>query len=306
MELLSFERLEETQQIDEFLKANGHAKSAYWTSGNQLGSAMWIWMSTGQPFNSTFNFWAAGGPPLVKSQQSCMSTEGSIWSAENCMDNKHFICEQTRCFYYNYVTTNRATTQGNTTILPGVTQVSNRAVLHLVKKITPHPSSGSTIQEQQQDEQIQKEKESQPNPTAPSPSASIQSLITKSRASIPSVTAFTTPSSLKIMTSPQPDINETITTTTEQLIKIMPPTTELQQIKVMPAAELKPENPANATYTNEIIPNHQISPLQLLQPPTKEFTPSEPEREKHTNKTLAGILSRKETFSWALKDDTSH
>ncbi|KAK8720675.1 hypothetical protein OTU49_013171 [Cherax quadricarinatus] len=108
------------------------------------------------------------------------------------------------------------------------------------------------------------------------------------------------------MTSPQPDINETITTTTEQLIKIMPPTTELQQIKVMPAAELKPENPANATYTNEIIPNHQISPLQLLQPPTKEFTPSEPEREKHTNKTLAGILSRKETFSWALKDDTSH
>lgn len=39
--------------------------SNYWTSGNQLGSEMWIWMSTGQPLNNTFNFWEAGGPPLT-------------------------------------------------------------------------------------------------------------------------------------------------------------------------------------------------------------------------------------------------
>ena len=29
----------------------------YWTSGNQLGSHHWMWMATGQRFNTTFNYW---------------------------------------------------------------------------------------------------------------------------------------------------------------------------------------------------------------------------------------------------------
>lgn len=112
MELLSFQGSEEAETINNYLSDNGYSNSDYWTSGNQLGSAMWIWMSTGQPFNNTFNYWAAGGPPLTKSQQSCMSHQKGIWSPQNCMDPKHFICEQTRCFYYNYVTTNRRASQG--------------------------------------------------------------------------------------------------------------------------------------------------------------------------------------------------
>lgn len=112
MELLSFQTQEESEAVTTFLSENGHGNSDYWTSGNQLGSEMWIWMSTGQPFNSSFQFWASGGPPLTKSQQSCTSSQKGIWSAQNCMDAKPFICEQTRCFYYNYVTTNRRPSQG--------------------------------------------------------------------------------------------------------------------------------------------------------------------------------------------------
>lgn len=112
MELLSLEQSEETQDITNFLQENNYLGTEYWTGGNQLGSPMWIWMSTGQPFNNTFNFWAAGGPPLTKSDQACMSTQDNTWSPHNCMDSKSFICEQTRCFYYNYVTTNRVSSQG--------------------------------------------------------------------------------------------------------------------------------------------------------------------------------------------------
>ena len=49
-----------------------------------------------------------------KSQKSCMSTQGGSWGAENCMDSKPFICELARCYYFNYVTTNKvpANSQG--------------------------------------------------------------------------------------------------------------------------------------------------------------------------------------------------
>jgi len=33
----------------------GYNKFDYWTSGNRLGTDMLIWMSTGLPFNTTFN-----------------------------------------------------------------------------------------------------------------------------------------------------------------------------------------------------------------------------------------------------------
>lgn len=108
MELLSLERQEEVLALNTFFNQNNYWTSDYWTSGNQLGSAMWIWMSTGQPFNVTFSYWPTAGPPLTKTQQACVSTGAGTWTAQNCMDSKPFICEQTRCFYYNYVTSNRA------------------------------------------------------------------------------------------------------------------------------------------------------------------------------------------------------
>ncbi|XP_076065579.1 uncharacterized protein LOC143039427 [Oratosquilla oratoria] len=112
MELVSFGQKKEMDSLNDYLRQTGYQTIDYWTSGNQLGSAMWIWMSTGQPFNTTFNAWSDGLTPLVKSDKSCMTINQGLWSANNCMDNKAFMCEQTRCFYYNYVVTNQGS-QGN-------------------------------------------------------------------------------------------------------------------------------------------------------------------------------------------------
>lgn len=38
-----------------FVCLSGYNKFDYWTSGNRLGTDMLIWMSTGLPFNTTFN-----------------------------------------------------------------------------------------------------------------------------------------------------------------------------------------------------------------------------------------------------------
>jgi len=112
MELLSIGTEEEKDILLDHLIENNYMASDYWTSGNQLGSQMWLWMSSGQPFNSTWSSWAPPGAPLVKGNKGCVSQIKGIWSAQNCMDNKHFICEQTRCFYFNYVTTNRGQSSG--------------------------------------------------------------------------------------------------------------------------------------------------------------------------------------------------
>lgn len=34
----------------------GFNKFDFWTSGNKLGTDMFLWMSTGLPFNATFNY----------------------------------------------------------------------------------------------------------------------------------------------------------------------------------------------------------------------------------------------------------
>lgn len=34
----------------------GYNKYDFWTSGNKLGTDMLIWMSTGLPFNATFDY----------------------------------------------------------------------------------------------------------------------------------------------------------------------------------------------------------------------------------------------------------
>lgn len=190
----------------------------------------------------------------------------------------------------------------NKTIIPGVTQVQNRPPPHPLRPLRrPPPPPVDPEQEQQQHPQTQ---ENQPlsNPTVTSTSASNQSITNLSRVSAPSLNNSATPPPLKIMSLIQADTKAVVTTAPEQ-VKTMPPTP--QQIKLITPTELKAVNPANATYTNEIFPNPLVSHLQLLQPPTQEFIPSEPEIVKHTNKTLAAILSRKETFSWALKDHSA-
>lgn len=34
----------------------GYSKYDFWTSGNRLGTGMFLWMSTGLPFNATFDY----------------------------------------------------------------------------------------------------------------------------------------------------------------------------------------------------------------------------------------------------------
>ncbi|KAB7505298.1 hypothetical protein Anas_04478 [Armadillidium nasatum] len=115
MDLLSFQTNEEFNEITLYLENNGKSFNNYWTSGNQLGSDMWMWMTTGHPFNVTFNYWAQGGPPLTKSAKGCMEVQSSVWSASNCMDNNAFICQLTRCYYFDYAVTNRInSSQGKT------------------------------------------------------------------------------------------------------------------------------------------------------------------------------------------------
>jgi hypothetical protein len=36
--------------------SSGYNKYDFWTSGNNLGTDMYLWMSTGLPFNATFNY----------------------------------------------------------------------------------------------------------------------------------------------------------------------------------------------------------------------------------------------------------
>ncbi|XP_068209125.1 uncharacterized protein [Palaemon carinicauda] len=301
MELLSLEQSEETSDINTFLTENSYISTDYWTSGNQLGSAMWLWMSTGQPFNSTFNNWAAGGPPLTKSQQSCMSTQDTTWSPHNCMDSKAFICEQTRCFYYNYVTTNRVSSQGNTTVLPGITRITNR----------PQPIRG-TIQSQAGASQTIRQKENEQTFL----SSSTEGVDKDNQASNTVVTSET-PASTTTPTESTSLDDEFTTTNPLDDPKTVPNIDQIETIastplpkpvKVMPIVLPSIDDPSTDAQNNEIIPTERDFSLHLLLPPTKEFSfieakPSTTSVPPSLN--IMEILSRKETFSWALTDGKS-
>jgi hypothetical protein len=109
MELVSLETAEEAIALTEYLRV-GAAPVDYWTAGNALGAHSWIWMSNGAPFNGTFNYWPNGQPAPVRStptgtgSNECMvvSDRAKTWKADNCNANHHFICEQTRCYFYNF------------------------------------------------------------------------------------------------------------------------------------------------------------------------------------------------------------
>jgi len=108
MELVSLENAEEAIALSEYLRS-GASQVDYWTAGNSLGAHSWIWMSNGAPFNGTFNYWPNANPPPVRSGNNpgtneCMliTERGKTWKAESCNQAHHFICEQTRCYFYNF------------------------------------------------------------------------------------------------------------------------------------------------------------------------------------------------------------
>ncbi|XP_025408090.1 C-type lectin 37Da isoform X2 [Sipha flava] len=140
LQLASFETLEKTNSISDFLRNAGYNKFDYWTSGNRLGTDMLIWMSTGLPFNTTFNQMKRPGSPenngldnddlkmnarpelpiARKKRGESGSRDGCVaikapnmdWVTADCTDLKDFICEQTRCYYYNYGSIPVSSSQG--------------------------------------------------------------------------------------------------------------------------------------------------------------------------------------------------
>lgn len=61
LQLASFETKEKFETMTQYLKNANYSKYDFWTSGNNLGTDMYLWMSTGLPFNSTFDFFGAEG-----------------------------------------------------------------------------------------------------------------------------------------------------------------------------------------------------------------------------------------------------
>jgi len=125
LQLASFETQEKVESMTQYLKNAGFGKYDFWTSGNRLGTGMFLWMSTGLPFNATFDYFenSAGIPngldpvdhnsntsPQRTARDSSGIDKGCVllkgpslkWQPQDCSAVKDFICEQTRCYYYNY------------------------------------------------------------------------------------------------------------------------------------------------------------------------------------------------------------
>ncbi|XP_070165014.1 uncharacterized protein Nw isoform X1 [Polyergus mexicanus] len=134
LQLASFETKEKADTMTQYLKNAGYTKYDFWTSGNKLGTDMFLWMSTGLPFNVTFDYMlkrpgnrAVDVPPGTEPQRVAResgdsgSADGCVamaaptlaWDAQDCTLVKDFICEQTRCYYYNYGSIPVSATQGN-------------------------------------------------------------------------------------------------------------------------------------------------------------------------------------------------
>lgn len=56
LQLASFEAKEKADALKQYLTNAGYTKFTFWTSGNHLGTNMFLWMSTGLPFNGTFDY----------------------------------------------------------------------------------------------------------------------------------------------------------------------------------------------------------------------------------------------------------
>lgn len=66
LQLASFETKEKVESMTEYLKNAGYSRYDFWTSGNRLGTGMFLWMSTGLPFNATFDYFSSSNAsPMV-------------------------------------------------------------------------------------------------------------------------------------------------------------------------------------------------------------------------------------------------
>ncbi|XP_046434951.1 uncharacterized protein nw isoform X1 [Neodiprion pinetum] len=134
LQLISFETKEKADTMTQYLQNAGYTKFDFWTSGNKLGTDMMLWMSTGLPFNSTFDYMRKlpgrsetyvprGTEPQRIARESGENGSADLcvvmkaptleWVTEDCTLFKDFICEQTRCYYYNYGSIPVSATQGN-------------------------------------------------------------------------------------------------------------------------------------------------------------------------------------------------
>ncbi|XP_058805301.1 uncharacterized protein LOC131672227 [Phymastichus coffea] len=135
LQLVSFETKEKADIMTQYLKNAGYSKYDFWTSGNNLGTDMFLWMSSGLPFNATFDYMVKSSnnksidvPPGTEPQRVARESvnngviEGCVvmespnlkWNILDCMLVKDFICEQTRCYYYNYGSIPVSASQGKT------------------------------------------------------------------------------------------------------------------------------------------------------------------------------------------------
>lgn len=203
----------------------------------------------------------------------------------------------------------------NTTIVPGVTRIQKRPFLRPVRPVirpAAQPTAVSPRQEQQQQHQAQQSiqhEQHKPNPIRAPQSVFNRPVTTQgpitgvasNSSSTPDNETSITPTPLNVMRKPHQDEKMTVTPVPEQDIKIMLPKLQ-QQVTEMPLKEMSPGNPSFETQNNEIILTDPVSPLQILHPPTEEYTPGGPQTEEPAETRLTGLLSRKETFSWALED----
>jgi hypothetical protein len=128
LQLASFETKEKVESMSQYLQNAGYSKYDFWTSGNRLGTGMFLWMSTGLPFNATFDYFENSNDAVQAGlldpidhnsntspqrtardsssglEKGCVKLQapGLYWAPEDCSAVKDFICEQTRCYYYNY------------------------------------------------------------------------------------------------------------------------------------------------------------------------------------------------------------
>ncbi|XP_034479379.1 uncharacterized protein LOC117785462 isoform X2 [Drosophila innubila] len=169
LQLASFETKEKAESMTTYLKNAGYGNYDFWTSGNRLGTGMFLWMSTGLPFNATFDFFEnsadaiqaglldpvdhnSNTSPQRTARDSSGAEKGCVilkqptlkWMPEDCSDVKDFICEQTRCYYYNYGSIPVSSAQGRP--ITSTTPRPPAALLNLnLATTTPLPLIMSTI-----------------------------------------------------------------------------------------------------------------------------------------------------------------
>ncbi|CAD7012367.1 unnamed protein product [Ceratitis capitata] len=111
LQLASFETKEKAESMTTYLKNAGYGNYDFWTSGNRLGTGMFLWMSTGLPrlldpvdHNSNTSPQRTARDSSSGAEKGCVILKQPTlkWTPEDCSAVKDFICEQTRCYYYNY------------------------------------------------------------------------------------------------------------------------------------------------------------------------------------------------------------